>query len=214
MSFKNRHEAALRLAEVLKKYRGKNPLVLAIPRGAVPMGKIIAEALGGELDVMLVRKLRAPGQPELAVGAIDEAGDYYLHPYAQQLDLTDEYLEGEKRFQLQTLRERRRRYTPARPPIDPKGRIVILVDDGIATGSTMRAALHAIRSKIPAQLVVAIGVAPPDTLQGLESYADEIVCLETPASFHAVGQFFEDFSQVSDEEVMALLGPGMAKKSS
>ncbi|HCU23945.1 MAG TPA: phosphoribosyl transferase, partial [Deltaproteobacteria bacterium] len=88
------------------------------------------------------------------------------------------------------------------------------VDDGIATGSTMRAALHAIRSKIPAQLVVAIGVAPPDTLQGLESYADEIVCLETPASFHAVGQFFEDFSQVSDEEVMALLGPGMAKKSS
>ncbi|HCU23944.1 MAG TPA: phosphoribosyl transferase, partial [Deltaproteobacteria bacterium] len=132
MSFKNRHEAALRLAEVLKKYRGKNPLVLAIPRGAVPMGKIIAEALGGELDVMLVRKLRAPGQPELAVGAIDEAGDYYLHPYAQQLDLTDEYLEGEKRFQLQTLRERRRRYTPARPPIDPKGRIVILVDDGIA----------------------------------------------------------------------------------
>lgn len=205
MPFRDRYQAADKLAKALEKYHGKNPLVLAIPRGAVPMAARIAEALGGEADVVLVRKLRAPDQPELAVGAIDETGHYYLHPYAQQLDLSDEYLEKERGLQMRTLRERRARYTPARPPVDPRGRVVIVVDDGIATGSTMIAALQALRAKSPERLIAAAAVAPPDTLKRLDPYADEIVCLEVPPYFHAVGEFFEDFSQVSDEEVVALL---------
>ncbi|MFO1462306.1 MAG: phosphoribosyltransferase [bacterium] len=203
--FRNREEAAQGLAKALAPYRGKNPLVLAIPRGAVPMAKTIAEALGGEADVILVRKLRAPDQPELAIGAIDETGHVYLHPYCQQLDITDEYLEREKRQQLAVLRERRQQYTPARPPVSPKGRIVIVVDDGIATGSTMISALQALRAKGPAKLVVATGVAPRDTIRRIEQEADQVVCLGVPEFFHAVGQFYEDFAQVSDEEVMALL---------
>jgi len=205
LPFRDREQAAEQLAKALEKYRGKNPLILAIPRGAVPMAARIAEFLGGEADVVLVRKLRAPDQPELAVGAIDESGHYYLHPYAQALDLDDAYLEREKQFQMRTLRERRALYTPARPPVDPKGRVVIVVDDGIATGSTMIAALQALRVKGPERLVAATAVAPADTLRRLEAYADEIVCLEVPPYFHAVGEFFEDFSQVSDEEVVALL---------
>lgn len=202
LPFRNRDQAAEQLSKALEKYRGRNPLILAIPRGAVPMAARIAEALGGEADVILVRKLRAPDQPELAVGAIDESGHYYLHPYAQALDLDDAYLDREKQIQMKTLRERRALYTPARPPVDPKGRVVIVVDDGIATGSTMIAALQALRVKSPERLVAATAVAPADTLRRLEPYADEIVCLEVPPYFHAVGEFFEDFSQVSDEEVV------------
>ncbi len=203
--FRNRQEAAEKLAGALERYRGRNPLVLAIPRGAVPMAKIIAERLGGEVDVLLVRKLGAPSQAELAIGAIDENGHLYLHPYARELGLSAEYLEDEAAAQMRTLRRRRAEYTPARPPIDPRGRIVIVVDDGIATGSTMTAALQALREREPAKLVVAIGVAPPDTLQKIRAFADEVECLAAPESFYAVGQHYADFSQVSDEEVIELL---------
>jgi len=203
--FRNRQEASEKLAENLGRFRGRKPLVLAIPRGAVPMARTIAQRLEGELDVLLVRKLRAPDQPELAVGAIDETGEIYLHPYAQELGLSRNYLESEAAEQLRTLRRRRAEYTPARPPIDPQGRIVIVVDDGIATGSTMIAALQALRAKSPARLVVATGVAPRETLRKLQAFADEVECLETPAPFYAVGQHYEDFSQVSEEEVMEIL---------
>lgn len=203
--FRNRQEAAEKLAQALAPYRGLNPLVLAIPRGAVPMAKIIAESLGGEVDVLLVRKLGAPEQPELAIGAIDENGHIYLHPYARQLGLSAGYLEDEAANQLRTLRRRRAEYTPARPPIEPRGRIVIVVDDGIATGSTMTAALGALRERSPAKLIVATGVAPPDSLQKLRDFADEVVCLSSPDPFYAVGQHYADFSQVSDEEVIAIL---------
>ncbi|HKY62794.1 MAG TPA: phosphoribosyltransferase [bacterium] len=202
---RDRQEAAERLAQALAEYRGQNPLVLAIPRGAVPMAKIIADRLGGQVDVLLVRKLPAPDQPELAIGAIDESGRVYLHPYAQTLGISADYLKREARSQMATLRRRRAEYTPDRAPIDPRGRIVLVVDDGIATGSTMIAALQALRERSPAKLVVATGVAPADTLQKLREYSDQVVCLASPEPFDAVGQHYEDFSQVSDQEVIEIL---------
>jgi predicted phosphoribosyltransferase len=203
--FDSRVDAARRLARALHRYRGGNALVLAIPRGAVEMGRILADELGGELDVVLVRKLRAPGSPEFAVGAIDETGWAYVAPYAASAGADEAYLEQEKRAQLDTLRKRRAEYTPARPPIDLAGRIAIVVDDGLATGATMMAALHAARAKGPARLVCAVPVAAPDSIELVRPYADEVVCLEMPENFYAVGQFYRDFRQVEDEEVIALL---------
>lgn len=203
--FRDREDAARRLAEALTKYRGQRPLILAIPRGAVPMGRIIARELDGELDVILVRKLRAPGNPEFAIGSVDETGWTYLGDYAGRVAGSPEYIESEKQAQLSVMRERRASYTPVRPPHDPKGRIVIVVDDGLATGSTMIAALHALRARSPSKLVCAIPVAPPDTLEKVRPYADEVVCLSAPPMFYAVGQFYASFPQVSDDEVISLL---------
>jgi len=204
--FDSRLDAAKRLARALNHYRDRRPLVLAIPRGAVPMGAALADALGGELDVVLVRKLRAPGSPEFAVGAVDESGWSYITEHAAEAGADAEYLAAEKDVQLETLRRRRAQYTPARTPVDPRERVVIVVDDGLATGASMIAALHAVRAKKPARLVCAVPVAPPETLELIRPYADEVVCLEAPEDFMAVGQFYRDFQQVEDEEVVAVLG--------
>ena len=205
MSFRNRIEAAHRLAERLHAYKGKNPLVLAIPRGAVPMARLLADVLGGELDVVLVRKLGAPMNPELAVGSVDESGWAYVADYAASAGADAAYIEAEKQRQLEVLRQRRAQYTAARSSIDPAGRIVIVVDDGLATGATMISALHALRARKPARLIAAVPVSPPDTLRKVEKLADETVCLEAPEYFMAVGQFYAEFPQVEDEEVIALL---------
>lgn len=205
MQFRDREEAANLLAETLAAYRGKNPLVLAVPRGAVPMGRVIADKLGGELDVVLVRKLGAPYQPELAIGSVDEQGHVFLTEHARRLGVDDIYLAREKRQQMEVLATRRRLYTAARPPIDPKGRIVLIVDDGIATGSTMIAALKSVRERKPAKLIAAAAVAPPENVERVRPYADDVVCLAMPSDFYAVGQFFQNFSQVDDAEVVVLL---------
>lgn len=203
--FADRADAARRLAARLHHVRGRRPLVLAIPRGAVVMGRILADQLAGDLDVALVRKLRAPGQPELAIGAVSETGRVYLADHLVRLPLSRTYVEREVGDQLAALRERSRAYRAVRPRVDPAGRTVILLDDGIATGSTMVAALRALRPERPRRLIVAAAVAPPDTVAKLRRDADEVVCLAMPAWLSAVGEFFRDFSEVTDGEVMAIL---------
>lgn len=203
--FRDREDAARQLAAKLATYRGARPLVLGIPRGAVVMAAIIAERLGGDLDVALVRKLGAPGQPELAVGAVDETGRVTLDGAADALGLDPEYLERERERQSAVLRARRARYTPARAPVNPNGRVVIVVDDGVATGATLSAALRLVRGLGPARLVAAAAVAPPQAAARLAREADEVVVLALPQPFTAVGAFFEDFRQVDDDDVVRLL---------
>ena len=211
MLFVDREDAAERLAHALQTYLGRNPLILAIPRGAVPIGSILAERLGGDLDVVLVRKLRAPFSPEYAIGSIDESGWVYLTQHAHSSGATGQYLEKEKCYQLGVLRERRNRYTPDRPAYHLAGRIAIIVDDGLATGSTMMAALHAVRAKRPARLVCAVPVASPDSLELVRPYADEVVCLHAPEEFYAVGQFYRTFGQVDDAQAIDLLKAAAAR---
>jgi len=203
MRFRNRQQAAELLAGRLSAYRGTRPLVLGVPRGAVPMARIIADELGGDLDVVLVRKLRAPGQPELAIGAVDERGHVVKGMY---FDIaSDDYLREEIRTQQEIIRKRRGLYTRAQPAIDPSGRTVIIVDDGIATGSSMLSAIGSIRTRTPRKIVIAIGVAPPAALARMEADADEVVCLYSTEDFYAVGQFFDDFSEVTDDMVVTAL---------
>ena len=205
MIYRDRTEAAALLADALAAYRGTRPLVVAIPRGSVPMGRVVADRLAGDLDVVLIRKLGAPGNPEFAVGAVDETGWSYVADYAASAGATREYLDREIAAALATIRERRARYTPARAPLDAADRVVIVVDDGLATGATMIAALHAMRSRAPRRLVCAVPVASVEALMHVRAYADEVVCLQSPAYFHAVGQFYSRFPQLSDDEVVALL---------
>lgn len=212
MRFRDREEAAGLLADRLAGYRHQRPLVLGVPRGAVPMARIIADALEGDLDVVLVRKLRAPGQPELAIGAVDESGTVVEGQY---FDIASEpYLSEEIRTQLEILHMRRGLYTRGRTALDPAGRIVIIVDDGIATGSSMLAAIRSVKTRGPKRVIVAIGVAPPLTLARMRAEVDEVVCLYAPEQFYAVGQFFDDFAEVTDDMVLAALSrPRLAPAS-
>ena len=203
--YRDRNDAAEHLTRALAGYRGCMPLVLAIPRGAVPMAAHIARALEGELDVVLVHKLGAPGNPEFAVGAVSEDGTVHVADHARRLGIDEHYLQREAEEQLQTLRARREQYTPVRRAMDPAGRTVIVVDDGIATGSTMLAALRAVRARHPGRLIAAVGVAPPETCERLRAEADEVACPLTPDTFQAVGQYFRRFEQITDDEVVSTL---------
>lgn len=207
--FEDRRDAAEQLAEALSAYRDSHPLVLAIPRGAVPMAYVLARRLHGDVDLVLVRKLAAPGAPEFAIGAVDEAGQVYLASHAGAV--SRDYVAEQKAQQLQELRRRRALYTPGRAPPDVAGRTVIVVDDGLATGATMVAALHAVRQRGPAKLVCAVPVASHQALERVRPHADEVVCLDVPRRFGAVSQFYAAFPQLEDEEVMTLLREAAAQ---
>lgn len=203
--FVSREQAAELLAQELIRYKGRHPLLLAIPRGAVPMGSLIARLLDGELDIVLTHKLCAPMDPEYAIGAIDESGWVYISPVAARAGISPSYLEREKERQLDSLKHRRIRFKSGKKPAAVKGRIAIVVDDGLATGATMIAALHAIRAREPARLICAIPVAPSDTLDRVSELADEVICLQVPDDFRSVGQFYQHFPQVEEDEVIRIL---------
>jgi predicted phosphoribosyltransferase len=204
--FRDREDAGRQLATRLSGRPFHELLVLGIPRGGIVVGNVLAHELGAELDVILARKLRAPYQPELAVGAISEAGDVYLNPQTQEFaDSLDEYLEEERRHQLAEIKRRQELFRAVRPPAPIEGRSVIITDDGIATGSTMMAGLRVVRAEKPFELIVAVPVASPNRLEQVRRFCDEVACLYSPDLFWAIGQFYEDFSQISDEEVLDVL---------
>jgi predicted phosphoribosyltransferase len=204
--FRNREDAARQLAEELKGRELHDPLVLAIPRGGVVTGAVLARELGADLDVVLSRKLRAPGQPELAVGAVSEDGQIYLNPDARQfLDLLKEYLAQQGRHQWAEITRRKKLFRSVRTPSPVAGRSVIVTDDGIATGSTMIAAPQTIKSQNPCEVLVAVPVASPERLKEVRRWCDDVVCLLSPQEFRAIGQFYEDFTQVEDQEVLQRL---------
>lgn len=205
--FANRYTAGRRLADALEAYRGRTGVVvLALPRGGVPVGYEVAKALGADFDVLVVRKLGLPHHRELAMGAIASGGAIDLNREVIALaGISRRELEHVVAEESSELERREMLYRGMRPTIPIEGRIVIVVDDGLATGATMRAALKALKSRSPAKLVVAVPVAPFDAQQRLQDVADEFVSVLCPAHFEAVGQFYDDFGETSDEEVRKLL---------
>jgi len=205
--FRNRAEAGSLLAQKLERYKDMaGVLVLGLPRGGVPVANAVAVALNAPLDMILVRKLGVPGQEELAMGAIASNGIQILNdPIIQYMGIPESEVEAVIKRETQELRRREREYRGVRPPVEIPGKIVIVVDDGLATGSTMKAAIAALRSQNPARIIVAVPTASPETCQELKSTADEIVCAITPEPFYAVGFSYEDFEQTTDSEVRALI---------
>jgi putative phosphoribosyl transferase len=216
MLFEDRRDAGRQLGLRLRALGLPDPVVLALPRGGVPVAVEVAALLAAPLDLVLVRKIGAPGHEELAAGAVVDGGrpEMVLNPEIIRSYRIDEaYLAAEERRQLREIERRRALYLADRPQPPLAGRTAIVVDDGIATGATVRAALHAVRRAAPAALVVAVPVAAASVLERLEPEADRIVCLETPADFMAVGQFYRDFRQLDDTEVVALLARSDAQAS-
>ncbi|MGA3004794.1 MAG: phosphoribosyltransferase [Acetobacteraceae bacterium] len=213
MLFDNRRESGRLLAERLLKFKDQHPVVLALPRGGVPVGFEVARALAAPLDLVLVRKIGAPHNEEFAVGAITDGEhptvviDQHL---VRRLDISSAYLDEAKTAALAEIERRRHVWLGDRPPVDIAGRTAIVVDDGIATGATMRAALQATRARKPARVVLAVPIAAPDSLDDLRHEADDVVCLDAPENFMAVGQFYRHFPQLRDAEVTALLAEAHA----
>ena len=207
MIFRDRTDAGRKLAARLKKYAGRTDvLVLALPRGGVPVAYEVAKELGAPLDVFLVRKLGVPGQEELAMGAIASGGVRVLNEdVISYLGIPGEVIDIVAADERTELERRERAYRNGRPPPDVNGRVVILIDDGLATGSTMRAAAAALRAQKPARIVVAVPVAAPETCEQFKSEVDEVICAVTPQPFRGVGLWYRDFSQTTDEEVRELL---------
>jgi putative phosphoribosyl transferase len=208
MKFADRYAAGRQLAATLAHLKDRAPVVLALPRGGVAVGFEIAQALGAPLDIVLVRKIGVPWQPELALGAVTDGASpetFIDEDLAKVLDIPESYVQEETARQLEEIERRRRSYCAGRPPTAITGRTAIVVDDGIATGATMRVALRSVRRRNPAHLVLAVPVAPPETLAELRKEADETVCLEMPDMLGAIGFYYRDFHQMSDAEVTDLL---------
>ena len=215
--FADRAEAAALLAQRLRALPLPPPLaVFALPRGGVPIGAVIARALHAPLDLLLVRKIGAPWQPELALAAVAEGDPPRIvvdEEVRGQAGVDDAWIARQAALHLEEIARRRRVYLGGRAPVAAEGRSVIVVDDGIATGTTMRAALQALRSRRPARLVLAVPVAPQDTLDRLRAEVDQVVCLATPHPFRAVGLHYIDFEQVDDDQVIAALAAAPAEAS-
>ena len=208
LPFADRRAAGRSLAKQLLKYKPQRPLVLALPRGGVPVAYEVAEELDADLDLLLVRKIGAPHHPEFGIGAVIDGDSPRIllnQDVVDQLSIPSGYIHNEAHHQLREIERRREQYLGGRRPIPVTGRTVIVIDDGIATGSTVRAALRAIRQKNPARLILAVPVGAPDSVLSLSSECDELVCLVTPDPFHAVGAHYDDFTQTTDEEVKQLL---------
>jgi putative phosphoribosyl transferase len=204
--FKNREDAGKQLAKLLKNYKKQNPIILGMPRGGVPVAYEIAKQLKAPLDVIVSRKIGAPGQEEFAIGAIAPDDIVILdQSLVNSFGLTKEALNQLIENEKQEMNRRIKRFRGKKPPLNVKNRTVIIVDDGIATGKTALAAIRAVRKQKPQFIVLAAGVCAPDTVAMLEKEADEVVCVMKPSPFFAVGSFFDDFSQTTDKEVIELL---------
>ncbi len=208
MSFRNRSDAGSQLAAALQHYRKQQPVVLALPRGGVPVAAEVSAALGAPLDLIIVRKIGVPMQPELAMGAIAEGAPPIIvrnEDVISLVGITNAEFKVVCDHERMEIERRRSRYLGGRAPIAVDGRTAILIDDGIATGATVRAAMLAVRARKPKKLVLAVPVAPPSTIEALRDDVDEIVCLEAPVRFDAIGAFYRDFGQVDDQEVVEIL---------
>jgi predicted phosphoribosyltransferase len=216
MIFRDRHSAGQQLAERLAQQRGRDDLVvLALPRGGVPVGYEIARALGAPLDVFVVRKLGVPGAPEFAMGAIASGGVQVMNEdVVEALRIDAESIAAVRAREQHELHPREHPHRGKRPRLRLAGRRVILVDDGLATGATMQAAIRAVRTSRPARLIVAVPVAEIDSLRRIERLVDECICLATPVPFHGVGAWYRDFSQLDDDEVQRLLAAADRRRGS
>jgi len=198
MIFEDRYDAALQMIPLLEKYKNDEGVVLAVPRGGVPIGYHIAKHYQFPLELLLTKKIGHPGSSELAIGAVSLESEVIDNRF----DITDEYIDSEIRKIRKSLRERYKKFMGDRTPLDLKDKTVIIVDDGIATGNTMLASIKLIRTKHPRKIVVAVPVAPSRTERKILEAADDFICVYTPDEFFGVGQFYRDFSQVTDEEVI------------
>src|SRR5579859_945860 len=216
MEFRNRSDAGRRLAKALSEYKGRNAVILALPRGGVPVAAEVAAALDAPLDLILVRKIGVPTQPELAMGAVVDGAAPMVVRNEEVIELsgtTADEFDAECARELAEIERRRQLYIGDRARAEIAGQVVIVIDDGIATGATTRAALLAIRRRKPRERVLAVPVAPPDTIANLRPEVDALICLETPELFGAIGYFYHDFRQVSDQEVVAILKRFPVKRS-
>lgn len=206
MIFEDRADAGRRLAEALNDYQGQDVVVLGLPRGGVVVAREVARALKAPLDVAVARKIPAPGNPELAIGAVAADGTVVMDPMADLYPgITPSYIGRAVAQEVAEIERRLQAYRGDRPPAALKDKVVIVVDDGIATGNTMLAALRALRRDAPKELVLAVPVAPPSSIERLRSETDRVVALQTPEPFYAVGEWYRNFDQTSDEEVVRLL---------
>ncbi len=213
--FQNRQEAAGLLADELTGFQAEKTVVLGIPRGGLVIAQIIASHLSADLDIVLSRKLGAPSNPELAVGAITEDGHVFFNEtIVAHLENRREYIEQEKARQLEVIKRRVALYRAILPKVPLKDRVVIVTDDGVATGATMQAALWAIGQEKPKRLIALLPVGPADTIKKLSEDADEVICLKCPEFFAAIGQFYNDFTQVEDDQVLEILKKEAKRKGS